>query len=155
MDTFTPIRQRLLAVLNVQPEAIVPVVAKKIVEASAWILPDMSINAIEEVVEDLRSVADLAEWFGCSDISADLNCIARELEAESVEPNGSKVGEVYIDFRDGEISGNCDGCSAADVADALMTVAEALRMMDETPDYIGFDEGKISVGQAGRNDHAS
>jgi hypothetical protein len=56
------------------------------------------------------------------------------------------VNEVYINFASGKISGECSGCNAAEVADALVAIATALRMMDDTPDYVDYDEGKISVG---------
>lgn len=56
------------------------------------------------------------------------------------------MNEVYINFNTGEISGDCSGCNAAEVADALVTIAEALRLMDDTPGYVDYDEGKISAG---------
>jgi hypothetical protein len=62
------------------------------------------------------------------------------------------VGEIYLDFADGAVSGSIEGCNAAEVADALMTIVEELRRMDETPAYIDYDEGKISVGNPTSNE---
>jgi hypothetical protein len=55
------------------------------------------------------------------------------------------VNEVHIDFNSGEISGDCSDCTAADVADALVRIAQELRVLPGTPDYINYDEGKIFV----------
>lgn len=62
------------------------------------------------------------------------------------------VGEIYLDFADGEVSGSIEGCNAAEVADALMTIVKALGRMDETPSYVDYDEGKISVGNVASNE---
>jgi hypothetical protein len=56
------------------------------------------------------------------------------------------VGEVYINFDSGEISGNCAGCSAAEVADALAQIVGELQAMDNTPGYVDYDEGKFFSG---------
>lgn len=145
-DPFTPIRQKLLDVLDVRPDAIVLVLAKRIVVVSAKILLDISEDRIKQVMAELRSVAAVAIRYGRSDISAELHCIARELEAElpenPVRP-ACTVDNLLIDFRGGEISGNCDGCNAAEVADALVRIAEALRDMNYTPNYIGCSKGKV------------
>ncbi len=57
------------------------------------------------------------------------------------------VNEIYIDFATGEVSGNCSGCNAADVAVALETIVRELRAMDSTPSYIEYDEGKVFAGE--------
>jgi hypothetical protein len=160
-DPFTPIRLRLLAVLDNRPYAIVPILAEGVVALSARIRPEMSEDRIDSVAGDLQNLTNMAEEYGRIDIANELDAVEDLLRADfsdfsefsqPVESNGSRVGEIYIDFAGGTGSITCDGCNAADVAEALITVAENLRMMDETPDYIGFDEGKISVGQAGRDD---
>ena len=54
-----------------------------------------------------------------------LHCIARELEAELPEPincPSSEVSEVGINFAKGEGTISCEGCNAAEIADALMTI---------------------------------
>lgn len=68
------------------------------------------------------------------------------LPDESDEPNDwihSRVNEIYINFIDGEIEGNCGDCSADEVADALERIALELRLTETTPSYICFDEGKF------------
>lgn len=64
----------------------------------------------------------------------------------SIDCDGSAVGEVYINFRSGEISGNCAGCTASEVAAALIAIGWELRAMTTEPNYIDFDEGKFSSG---------
>jgi len=56
------------------------------------------------------------------------------------------MNELFINFATGDIDGNCSGCNAAQVADALMTIAAALQVMDDTPNYIDYDEGKVFLG---------
>lgn len=147
-DPFTPIKQRLLDVLANQPDTIVPALAKKIVVASAWILPDMSVNAIEEVIVDLTDLADMATEYGRPDIDDELEEITEALRAELPElpdlPEATGC-EVYINFPSGAISGDCFSCNAAEVADALIAVAEALRHCDETPELAGFADNKPYV----------
>lgn len=60
--------------------------------------------------------------------------------------NGHVDCLINVSFRVGEVSGRIDNCDAAEVADALVAVADELRRMDDTPTYIRYDEGKISVG---------
>jgi hypothetical protein len=151
------INQSLLAVLDYQPDTIVPALARDVVSVSGWLVPGMSDGPIDIAMKAVLDLSAMAGKYGRPDIALDLGAVAELLRAELSEntrPNGSKVGEIYIDFATGTGSITCDGCSAADMADALITVAGELRMLGETPDYFGFDEGKMSVGQAGRDDHA-
>jgi len=148
-DPFTPIRHRLLAVLDVRPDAIVPTLAKKIIVASAKILPDMSNYMIAMAATELRYAADVAVKYGRSDISVDLRCIACELEVTFHENDNRAavpVSNISIHFRSGSITGDCTGCSAAEVADALAVVVAALRDLDGPPHYVCYTEGYIEAG---------
>jgi hypothetical protein len=75
------IRERLLAVLDIRPKAIVPVLAERLVALSTSIVPDMSDGQIHWVRDELLDCADVAAQYGRSDLSASINHIARELEA--------------------------------------------------------------------------
>ncbi len=59
--------------------------------------------------------------------------------------DGSKVGEIYLDWTTGTVSGNCKGCNALDVADALEKIARFLKAHDPL-NYVDFDEGKLFAG---------
>lgn len=151
-DPFTPIRRRLLAVLDNRPDAIVPALAKRIVAASGWILPDMSVNAIEEVMVDLMALSDTAAEYGRPDITDELMDIEDSLCAElpqrtsPAKPNNCRIG---INFHSGSIGGGCSGCTAADVADALSAIVAELQMMDTTPDYIAYTDKGVAVEEGG------
>lgn len=148
-DPFTLLRWRLLAVLDNRPDAIAPHLAKKIVVASARILPDMSVNAIEEAITDLEPLEIIAAEYGRIDISDELEEIIQSLQAklpappESAKPNDCRIG---INFLYGNIIGGCSGCTAADVADALIAVAQGLQVLDGTPDYISYANGVVDAG---------
>jgi hypothetical protein len=106
--------------------------------------------------------ANLAEEQGYTDYATCLLNAENELRiilrilvdpVESTHHLFSNVGEIFLDFANGEVSGDISGCNAAEVADALIAIANELRRMDETPSYIDFDEGKVSVGSLLLNDH--
>jgi hypothetical protein len=54
------------------------------------------------------------------------------------------IEEIYVSFAEGSGFIECDGCNAAEMADALIAIAENLRTMDETPGFISYEGGKIS-----------
>lgn len=74
------LRKRLLAVLDVRPKTIVPILAEKVVVLSARILLNMSHTQILRVRDACDDCAAIAVQYGRSDISAEINCINRELE---------------------------------------------------------------------------
>lgn len=146
------IRARLMAMLNDGPETIVPALRTKVLEAHVKLTPDMPGEAVGPVCKILKNDAvELAYAFGRDDLASELGHIVDTLERtrrDCTDTDGSRVSEIYIDFVRGTGTISCEDCSAADVADALTTVARALQAVGETPSYIGFDEGKICAGDA-------
>jgi hypothetical protein len=72
-----------------------------------------------------------------SDCNSCENCTCRPTRS---------VGEISLNFERGVIDGDIGGCNAAEVADALMTIVEELRRMDDTPRYLVYDEGSFYEG---------
>jgi len=46
---------------------------------------------------------------------------------------------VFIDFNRGKISGDCGGCTVADVAVAFEQIIQRMQILDDMPDYVRFD----------------
>lgn len=143
-DPFTPIRQRLLAVLANCPDTIVPVVAKDVVTISAYIVPDMSVTAIEEAIVDLTDLSKCAESYGRFDIADeldDIGCLLRNELPSRVVEDEPKDSVFYISFACGTITGNYAGHTVAEVSDSLLSIVAALQLMDDTPDHTTFKGG--------------
>lgn len=118
----------------------------------------MSNEVVEAALQRIRSVANRLRapgmiWNKDRAAFADgLVCMAGRIEAACSDSPiqlycpPSPVSEFIIDFVDGTISGICSICTPAEVADALMRITAELQMMDDTPNYFCFDEGKVSTG---------
>ena len=141
-DPFTPIRQRLLAVLDSRLDAIAPFIAKEVVTISAWILPDMSVNAIEEAMADLQGLSEVASQYGRADIDDELEDVAELLRAELPGPNEFRL---TLNFHDGSLAGGCADCDAADVAEALGEIVAELQRNPNTPARIAFTNHGVEV----------
>jgi hypothetical protein len=74
------VKDRLLAVLLVQPELIVPLLSRKIVVANAGIMPDMSTTQFLQTMDCLADCARIADQSGRDDIAVEIGCIRNALE---------------------------------------------------------------------------
>jgi len=62
---------------------------------------------------------------------------------EWLDRAGSHVGEVFVDFDSGKISGEISGAEVYEVADALLRVSWFIRTLSPKAGYADFDEGKL------------
>jgi citrate lyase alpha subunit len=74
------------------------------------------------------------------------SCGDDKFRARFNEYVGSVVNELYFNFASGEVAGSIFGANRYDLIAALEAVATALRAEDGELRYLGYDEGKISVG---------
>jgi hypothetical protein len=74
------------------------------------------------------------------------SCGDDKFRAYFVDYVGDGVNELYFNFANGEVAGSIAGGSKSDLIAALEAVVAALRAEDGELRYIGYDEGKISVG---------
>jgi hypothetical protein len=153
-----PTQARLRILLADHFLGIPPFMQRCLVESISELTAGIGRSAVERVADLMSVDANLAEGQGFTDYAACLRSAINELRDvydsldEPAESTHRIVGEIYLDFADGEVSGSIEGCNVAEVADALMTIVEELRRMDETPAYIDYDEGKISVGNPTSNE---
>lgn len=83
VEVITPdeaIRRRLLAVLDVRPKTIVPILPERIVAASAGIMMDMLPDQIERTRAALAECNNIAIEYGRDDIAVEIQCISNSLE---------------------------------------------------------------------------
>jgi hypothetical protein len=112
----------------------------------------MSNKVVEAALQRVRSVANNLRAGKVGLVANELDDAADMIETACADPPGrwrrsnSSVSEVYIDFTNGTIDGSCSNRTAAEMADVLIRIAAELQMMDDTPDYLCYDEGKICSG---------
>ena len=116
----------------------------------------MTNKVVEAALQRARSVANslraTAFGIGGSRYTAyadELNDAADRIDAACFDPPRrpiAPVSEIYIDFTDGTIDGNCSGCTPAEVSDALVQVIAELQMMDTTSSYLSFRNGNVFKG---------
>jgi hypothetical protein len=80
VEPSAAIRKRLMAVLDVRPKTIVPILSERIVAACAGILPDMSPDQIERTRAALAECNNIAIEYGRDDIAVEIQCISNSLE---------------------------------------------------------------------------
>lgn len=76
------------------------------------------------------------------DICFSLSKALRILEART-DCKAHLPVDVFIDFDNGVISGNCDNCTIWDVVEAFERITEKLRTMSETPAFVDYDDGEF------------
>ena len=118
--------------------------ANKVVEAA--------LQRVRSIAYGLRVTGAVISGRGYTTYANELNDAADRIEAacsappvQSRHPN-SPVPEIYIDFTDGTIDGNCSNCTPAEVADALARIVAELQMMDDTSSYLNFRGGVVFKG---------
>jgi hypothetical protein len=160
-EMLEPTQMRLRVLMTNHFLSVQPYMQRRLITTLAGMVEGAGRGEIEAVLHSMADDARGAMEQGYINYAACLQTVHSALRAvydsladpvESTRRPARIVGEIYLDFAGGEVSGSIEGCNAAEVADALMTIVEELRRMDETPAYIDYDEGKISVGNPTSNE---
>lgn len=106
------------------------------------------VDAYDDLAEDesaARCDEVLAEsGYACHSKCGD--CGDDKFRAYFVGYVGDGVNELYFNFAYGTVDGSIAGGSKSDLIAALEAVVAALRAEDGEIRYLGYDEGKISIG---------
>jgi hypothetical protein len=132
-----------------------PLVQGRLIGTLAELRAGIGRSEVERVAALMVMDANLAEGQGYTDYATCLLNAENELRiilrilidpVESTHREACTVGEIYLDFVNGEVAGSIDGCNAAEVADALVAIANELWRMAKTPSYLGYDGGTFCEG---------
>jgi len=113
---------------------------------------EAALQRVRSVANGMRVAAAIVGGRGSTlyadelDYAADRIVAALGDFARKPRPNITPVSEIYIDFTNGKIDGDCSGCTPAEVSDALAQVIVELQTMGPTSSYLSFRNGNVFKG---------
>ena len=113
---------------------------------------EAALRRVRSVANRLRDVLTVVGGRGYHTFADELDGAADRIDEALSDPPDRwsrsfyRVSEIYIDFTNGTIDGNCSGCNPVEVSDALAQVRAELQMMDTTSSYLSFRNGNVFKG---------